>query len=165
MSLGNGETALLLIFLRKGIERILVIIGVSIVFQKYSVSSYSYLAIDFSSNGAWDMHIKKFLDNGRKKVNRLHKVISNRNVNLSAGRLLLLSVIRPSIEYGSEVWEGNKSQAGSLESIILDVAKRILGCYSKTCNEAVRGDLGLDTLQSRRDRAKLKWWYKLATRG
>ena len=29
--------------------------------------------------------------------------------------------------------------------------------------EAVRGDMGLDTLQSRRDRAKLKWWYKLAT--
>ena len=73
------------------------------------------------------------------------------------------SAIRPSIEYGSEVWEGNKSQAGSLESIILDGAKRILGCSSKTCNEAVRGDMGLDTLQSRRDRAKLKWWYKLAT--
>ena len=126
------------------------------------VSSYSYLGIDFSSNGAWDMHIKKLLDNGRKKVNQLHKVISNRNVNLSARRLLL-SVIRPSIEYGSEVWEGNKSQARSLESIILDGAKRILGCSSKTCNEAVRGDMGLDTLQSRRDRAKLKWWYKLAT--
>ena len=61
------------------------------------------------------------------------------------------------------MWEGNKSQAGSLESIILDGAKRILGCSSKTCNEAVRGDMGLDTLQSRRDRAKLKWWYKLAT--
>ena len=38
-----------------------------------------------------------------------------------------------------------------------------LGCSSKTCNEVVRGDMGLDTLQSRRDRAKLKWWYKLAT--
>ena len=36
-----------------------------------------------------------------------------------------------SIEYGSEVWECNKSQAGSLESIILDGAKRILGCSSK----------------------------------
>ena len=56
---------------------------------------------------------------------------------------------------GSEAWEGNKSQAGSLEYIILD--------SSKTCNEAVRGDMGLETLQSRRDRAKLKWWYKLAT--
>ena len=98
-----------------------------------------------------------------KKINQLHKVISNRKVNLSARRLLLLSVIRPSIEYESEVWEGNRSQASSLESLILDGAKRILGCSSKTCNEAVRGDMGLDTLQSRRDRAKLKWWYKLAT--
>ena len=39
------------------------------------VSSYSYLGIDFSSNGAWDMHIKKLLDNGRKKVNQLHKLL------------------------------------------------------------------------------------------
>ena len=42
--------------------------------------------------------------------------------------------------------------------------KRILGCSSKTCNEAVRGDLGIDTLQGRRDKAKLKWWYKLVTK-
>ena len=110
------------------------------------VSSYSYLGIDFSRNGACDMHIRNLLDNGRKRVNQLHKVISNRNINLSARRHLLLSVIRPSIEYGREVWEGNKSQAGSLESIILDGAKRILRCSSKTCNEAVRGDMGLDTL-------------------
>ena len=41
--------------------------------------------------------------------------------------------------------------------------KQILGCSSKTCNEAVRGDMGLDTLQSHRNRVKLKWWYKLAT--
>ena len=91
------------------------------------VSSYSYLAIDFSRNGAWDMHIRKLLDNGRNRVNQLYKVISNRNINLSARKHLLLSVIRPSIEYGSEVWEGNKSQSGSMESIILDGAKQILG--------------------------------------
>ena len=83
--------------------------------------------------------IKELLDNGREKVNQLHKVISNRNINLSTRRMLLLSVLRPSIEYGSEMWEGNKSQAGSWESIILVGAKRILGCSSKTCNEAVRG--------------------------
>ena len=46
--------------------------------------------MEFSSNGAWAMHIRKLLDNGRKKVNQLHKVISNRNINLSAHRLLLL---------------------------------------------------------------------------
>ena len=121
------------------------------------------LALDFASNGAWDGHIKKVLDCGRKKVNQLHSVISNRDINLSARRLLLLSVVRPSLEYGSEVWEGNKSQAAALESVLLGGGKRILGCSSKTCNEAVRGDLGIDTLQGRRDKAKLKWWYKLVT--
>ena len=50
------------------------------------------------------MHIyKEVLDNGRKKVNHSYKVISNRNIHLSAHRLLSLSVIRPSIEHGSEV--------------------------------------------------------------
>ena len=67
------------------------------------------------------------------------------------------------MEYGGEVWEGNKSQVDVLESTILGGAKRILGYSSKTCNEAVRGDMGLETLKSQRDRAKLKWWYKLAT--
>ena len=115
------------------------------------------MGIDFASNGAWDGHIKKVLDCGRKKVNQLHSVISNRDINLSACRLLLLSVVKPSVEYGSEVWEGNKSQTAA---VLLGGGKRILGCSSKTCNEAVRGDLGIDTLQ---DKAKLKWWYKLVT--
>ena len=45
------------------------------------------------------MHIKKVINNGRKKVNQLHSVISSQDINLTACRLLLLSVIRPSIEY------------------------------------------------------------------
>ena len=64
------------------------------------------------------MHLKRVLNNGRKKVNQLHSIISNRDINLSAPRLLLLFVIRPSIEYGSEVWEGNKGQTNALESVI-----------------------------------------------
>ena len=60
------------------------------------------------------------------------------------------------------MWEGNKSQARSLESIILDGAKRILGCSSKTCNEAARGDMGLKTLQSCRDRGRQrKVWSRM----
>ena len=77
--------------------------------------------------------------------------------------VILLPVIRGSIEYGSEVWENNTSQAGSLESLILDGAKRNLGYSSKTRNESVKGNMGLNTLQSCRDIVKLKWRYKLAT--
>ena len=38
-----------------------------------------------------------------------------------------------------------------------------LGVLLRPAHNAVRGDTGLDTLQSCRDRAKLKRWYKLAT--
>ena len=44
------------------------------------------------------------------------------------------------------------AQAAALESIMTGGrAKRILGCSSRTCNETVRGDMGLDSLQGRRD--------------
>ena len=91
---------------------------------------------------------------------RFVKCISNRDIDLTAR---MISVVRSTLEYGSEVWEGNKAQAAALESVMIAGAKRILGCSSRTCNEAVRGDMGLDSLQGRRDKAKLKWWYKVAT--
>ena len=47
-------------------------------------SSYCYLGIDFTSDGGWDAHVKRVISNGRKKVNQLHSIISNRNINLSA---------------------------------------------------------------------------------
>lgn len=33
------------------------------------LSKYTYLGIEFTSIGAWDVHIRKVLDSGRKKVN------------------------------------------------------------------------------------------------
>ena len=82
--------------------------------------NYTYLGVDFSYNGAWDTHIKKLIQNGKQKVNQLNS-ISNRYINLSARRMLLLSVLRPSLEYGSEVWKINKSQAASLESKVVNM--------------------------------------------
>ena len=125
------------------------------------VVSYCYLGIEFAENGSWDSHVQKVIDNGKKKLNRLHRFVSNRNISTVARRLLLVSVLRPTLEYGSEVWACNKRQTASLESIQLGAAKKILGCSSKTCNEAVRGDMGLESLKGRRDRSKLKWWYKV----
>ena len=69
------------------------------------------------------MHIQKVRDSCKKKVNRLHSVISNRDINLSVRCPLLLSVVRPS---DSEIWDCNKCQARALESIILGGVKKIL---------------------------------------
>ena len=106
--------------------------------------------------------MKRGISNGRGRLMSFTVLLGNRNINLSAQRLLLLSVLRPSVEYGSEVWKCNKGQASALESILLGGAKR-LGCSYKTCNEAVRGNMALEILRSHRDKAKFTWWYKLAS--
>ena len=105
------------------------------------VSNYTYLGVDFSYNGAWDTHIKKLIQNGKQKVNQLNSIISNHYINLSVRHMLLLSLLRPSLEYGSEVWEGDKSQAASLESIVLGGAKRVLGCSSKISQTKPFGEI------------------------
>ena len=61
------------------------------------------------------------------------------------------------------MWEGNKSQAASLESVMLGGARRVLGCLSKTSNEAIWGDMGLEFLQGRRDKCKLSRWYNVVS--
>ena len=99
---------------------------------------------------------EKVVDSGKKKVNQLHSINSKRDINLSARRLVLLEVVRPTLEYGSKVWEANKAQVTPLESVVLAEAKHILGSSSRTCNEAVRGDMGLESLRGRRDKTKLK---------
>ena len=50
---------------------------------------------------------KRVLQNGRKRISQAH----NRDIDLTARRLLLISVVRPTLEYGNEVWEDNKAQA------------------------------------------------------
>ena len=37
-------------------------------------------------------------------------------------------------------------------SFMLAEVKYILGCSSKTCNKVLRGDMGLETLQSHKDK-------------
>ena len=60
-------------------------------------------------------------------------------------------MLRPSLEYGSEVWNANKCQAQALESIQLCACKYILECSRATCDEPVQVDLGLESLKCRRD--------------
>ena len=72
-----------------------------------------------------------------------------------------MAVLRPSLEYGCEVWNTNKCQVKALESIQLCACKYILGCSVTTCDEPVRANLGLKTLRYKRDYRKLKWYCKV----
>ena len=89
------------------------------------------MGIEFAKNGSWISHVQKVINKGKKKLNQLHRFLSNRNISTVARRLLLVSVLHPTLEYGSEVWACNKRQTASLESIQLGAAKRRLAALLK----------------------------------
>ena len=126
------------------------------------LDSYCYLGVEFSSDGLWDKHIKSLVVSGRQKLGALYRILHNYALDISSRKHVFMSILRPSLEYACEVWTVNKCQSKALESIQLRACKYILGCSLTTCDEPVRADLGLQTLKSRRDFRKLKWYYRVS---
>ena len=67
-------------------------------------------------------------------------------ISLYVKRQVILSIVRPSLEYGSEVWTCTTSQSEALDAVLLAACKNILFWSSKTCSEAVWADLGIEPL-------------------
>jgi len=87
--------------------------------------------------------------------------LRTKNLPVPLKKTLLITAIRPTLEYGAGVVEPSKIQYVKFERVQLKAAKTIMQCASSTPSVAVRGDLGLETLEERREIAKLKWWFKV----
>ena len=72
---------------------------------------------------------------------------------------LYFTLIRPVLEFSIECWGLNLLD--EIERVQLQMGRMILGVSSKTTSDAVRGELGLWTMEGRRDLAVLRWWGKL----
>ena len=118
-------------------------------FSKGTIITY-YRTTTFASNGAWDSNVCVLM----AERTLITCIVIGILVHVDCCYCLLVL---------SMVWDCNKNKASALEAIILGRAKKILGCSSKTCNEAVRRDMGLDSLSNTQDSAKLKWWHYLCT--
>ena len=120
--------------------------------------NYMYLRVKFAYNGHWDAHIKDLVTASKRK--RLLRILNNPCL-----RQVILSILRPSSEYGSEVLRCTTSQSKALDAVLLAACKKILCCSSKTCSEAVWRDLGIELLDLRRNRRKVVWFSRLLKKG
>ena len=89
------------------------------------------------------------------------RILNNPCLSLYVKRQVILSILRPSLEYGSEVWRCAASQSKALDAVLLAACKKILSCSSKTCSEAVWGDLGIEPLNLRRNKRKVVWFLRV----
>ena len=125
------------------------------------VEEYMHLGVLVSSDGSHDAHLQRIIKQGNARVAAMKPLLGDAHLTMRIKRLLMLTALRPCLEYASEVLVPSSVHCRALESVQLKAARLILGCPTLTASEAVRGDLHLSLLSSRRDVAKLKWQHRL----
>ena len=81
-----------------------------------------YKGVKFTCNGHWDAHLKDLVTSGKRKLNSL---LSNPSLSLYLRRQVILSILRPSLEYGNEVWRCTSTQSKALDAVLL-VLKHVM---------------------------------------
>ena len=126
------------------------------------LDAYTYLGIVFTSGCKWEAHIAGMIEKATASINALQTFFQNRHVSFEVKRAMLLALIRPRVEYGSEVWWASSQQTNTIESKIqIEVLKRSLHCKPNICHEVLKAEAGVRPLSSWLDQRKVEWWFKL----
>ena len=69
------------------------------------VKQYKYLGVTISSNLCWSPHIERICKSARKKLGIIYRNFSHNSSSPHIILQLYLSLVRPSLEYASQVWD------------------------------------------------------------
>ena len=120
--------------------------------------SYKYLGIELDNH----LNFRLARETIRRKARKGIVLATNaywKGINARAGEQVWEQMIRPIIEYASEIWFTGKET--DLERLQLQVGKALLGVGQSCASEVVRGELAWWRLASRADFTKLKFWARL----
>ena len=119
--------------------------------------SYEYLGVHLERNCSWDLHALETVTEGVAKLAKLRHLFRNKDLSTQIKRTILLTVLKPALNYAGEVWEPSSDMAVRLEAILTDAGKDILQCGARTSAEPILADLGLSSLKADRTIQKLKY--------
>jgi endonuclease/exonuclease/phosphatase family metal-dependent hydrolase len=124
------------------------------------VKSYKYLGLILCASGRWKETRDRLKAKARSALSYALSMANTAEIlSVESGSEVWMTLIRPILEYGAEVWSDTKWEEG--ERLQKLAAKRILRCSMNTTDEAVLGDLGWWRLKTRRDYLRLCYWAKL----
>ena len=124
---------------------------------------YKYLGMIFHCNGTWKVEKKKMIRKARRRVAAACSMLTSVGViAVKDGLATWKGLIRPTLEYGCEVWCDERDKTWEeAERVQTDMLRRILRCGTGMAGVAVRGELGVRKLSERRDMLRLGFWNKV----
>jgi hypothetical protein len=117
---------------------------------------YKYLGVELDYRLRLTDFKKRILNKARMNLSRIWSMgMSTGFLSVRASINLWESLVRSILEYSSEIWGAEAWPEG--EKLLQELGRRILRCSPKAAGPAIRGELGLWRLRSRRNLKKL--WY------
>ena len=134
------------------------------------VPEYVYLGTDTPTDGmSWKAHVESAIVKAkRRSADLLWVCRADKGMRPRTATTLWKSLVRPLLEYASELWEGHASvtqdQRAELERTQMTFLRGTLGLHSNgsgVADEVVRAELGCERLCDRRLKLKLGYWRRL----
>ena len=127
------------------------------------VDKYRYLGLWFENDCSWKYHCEQTLYRAEQVKKRLMPLWKNRHVCVDVKRILLLTLIRPIVEYGSEVWWPSTSrQIELLDKLQTDIVKCAMRCdHENPSSLAVLAEWGLKPMHMWLEERAIEYFFKV----
>ena len=127
-----------------------------------TVSQATYLGVEISSNLSWTPHINKITSKSSQSLGFLKRNLHS--ARKSTKQAAFNSIVRPTLEYCSSVWDPyTQKDIDRIENIQKQAARFVTNTYSKTPGTVtnIMSELKWNTLESRRQTSRLTLFYKM----
>jgi hypothetical protein len=124
------------------------------------VESYEYLGVTLTSDLQWTAHKAAVIQRAERALNIVAGAGLSRGLfSAEMAQRLWKVLVRPVIEYCSPVWGGGKWKAA--DGLQYRAGRVILRVMDNTPKAAVRGELGWQRMEARRELLAIRYWCGL----
>jgi len=126
------------------------------------VQQATYLGVEFSSNLSWTPHINKITNKASQNLGFLKRNFHSAKPETKAAAYK--SIVRPSLEYSSSVWDPyHSNDIQKLENVQRRAARFVTNNYSKSPGTVTQtlNQLQWESLERRRQNTRLSLFHKI----
>jgi hypothetical protein len=124
------------------------------------VDNYKHLGLQFNKRLNWRDHVLSIVTKGNRNLDVLKRL--RYSLDRKTLETLYMSFIRPSLEYGSVIWDNcDEESQDMLEKVQLNAAKIITGAIKGTSHNSLYQECGWESLRKRRQDQKLILFHKM----
>ena len=122
-----------------------------------------YLGVKFENSLQWKSHIENLVKKAYRSLHNLMRIL--RGCNRQTKEKWYLCLVRPHLEYAASVWDLYQDYlVKEIDGVQRKAARFVLGDFrTKSSVTAMIKTLGWETLQERRDRARIVGMYRSYT--